>query len=76
MDWIDIKVSLPKYGDLVKVKSSVVDEHLVYIFDGCDVCQDWFEPYKGAEMTATKFEANCCFCDDVTHWKKVDLNHE
>lgn len=47
--WISVEDKLPKYGETVRLKVDGEERDELYMRDGCDFSNDWFEPESGDE---------------------------
>jgi len=43
MGWIDINNKRPQYGRPVLIKIKSTTQHITYMLDGADECEDWFD---------------------------------
>ena len=61
-NWIAMDVKRPGYGEPVLIVVYGVVQNIMYIRDGADDTEDWFEPYyfDDHELSA--------FMHDVSHW--------
>ncbi len=64
--WIGTDKKLPPYGEPVLIVGNGAPQHVTYIRDGGDDCDDWFEPYHFEHDDNCKIPAS-----DITHWQPI-----